>query len=70
MLKGHGEWSGIHGNRLTNRPEPVSALPITGHAEALLLTAVAIAAGGGSVLALAVAAYIRKRAYGDSPMDP
>lgn len=70
VLKGHGEWAGIHGNRLTNQPEPVSALPVTGHAEALLLAVVAAAAGGGAMLVLAAAMHIRKRAYGDSPMDP
>lgn len=65
VLQGRGDWAGVTGNRLTNRPQPVSALPSAGRRAAWMVTIVGMVASGGALAVLAIAAHIRKRSYGN-----
>lgn len=65
VLQGRGDWAGVTDNRLTNRPQPVSALPSAGRRAAWVVTIVGMVASGGALAVLAIAAHIRKRSYGN-----
>ena len=65
VLHGRGDWAGVTDNRLTNRPQPVSALPSAGRRAAWAVTIVGMVASGGALAVLAIAAHIRKRSYGN-----
>ena len=65
VLHGRGDWAGVTDNRLTNRPQPVSALPSAGRRAAWVVTIVGMVASGGALAVLAIAAHIRKRSYGN-----
>ena len=65
VLQGRGDWAGVTDNRLTNRPQPISALPSAGRRAAWMVTIVGMVASGGALAVLAIAAHIRKRSYGN-----
>ena len=64
VLTGHGDWSGITDNHLTNRLRPVAVLPVAGRSTAWMVTVIGIVAAGGALMVLAAATHIRKRSYG------